>query len=95
MFGVKRDVVIDRYVPCDECEGTGAEDPSSVTSCPKCQGSGRMRNMTQSAFGTIIRETLCNNCNGTGQVIKKKCKVCKGKKVVLDTKTIHVKTHIL
>ncbi|MHA1148562.1 MAG: molecular chaperone DnaJ [Promethearchaeota archaeon] len=91
MFGTKRDVVIDRYVPCEECEGTGAEDPNAIETCQKCQGSGRMRNVQQSAFGTIIRESVCNNCNGTGQTITKKCKVCKGKKVVLNKKTIHVK----
>jgi molecular chaperone DnaJ len=90
MFGIKKDVSIERYTPCDECEGTGAEDPSSVKNCPECQGTGRVRKMTQSGFGTIIRESACYTCNGTGQVIDKKCKVCKGKKVVPEEKTIHV-----
>ncbi|MFX0042806.1 MAG: molecular chaperone DnaJ [Candidatus Hodarchaeota archaeon] len=90
MFGVKKDVSIERYTPCDACEGTGAEDPSSITNCSECQGTGRIRKMTQSGFGTIIRESECYACNGTGKVIKKKCKVCNGKKVVPDQKTIHV-----
>ena len=90
MFGVKKDVPIERYTPCDECEGTGAEDPSSVKTCPECQGSGRVRKMTQSGFGTIIRETGCYTCNSTGRVIGKKCKVCSGRKVVPESKTIHV-----
>lgn len=90
MFGVKKGISVERYTPCDTCEGTGAEDPSSVKTCPECQGSGRIRKMTQSGFGTIIRESGCYTCNGTGQVIKKKCKVCNGKKVVPDEKTIHV-----
>ena len=91
MFGVKKDVEIERYVPCSDCEGTGAEDPSSIESCPKCEGSGRMRTMSRSGFGTIIRETECYNCNGTGKIIKKKCKVCNGNKMVPETKKIHVK----
>ena len=90
MFGVKKDVPIERYTPCDDCEGTGAEDPSSITNCPECQGTGRIRKMTQSGFGTIIRETGCNRCNGRGKVIEKKCKVCNGSKVVPEQKTIHV-----
>lgn len=90
MFGIKKDVLIERYTPCDECEGTGAEDPSSVKNCPECQGSGRVRKMTQSGFGTIIRESACYTCSGTGQVINKKCKVCGGKKVVPEEKAIHV-----
>jgi len=92
MFGAKKDVVIQRYTPCDECEGTGAEDPSSVKTCPQCEGSGRMRRMTQSGFGTIIRESECYTCNGTGKIIKKKCSVCNGNKVVAETKTIHINT---
>ncbi|MFX1337457.1 MAG: molecular chaperone DnaJ [Promethearchaeota archaeon] len=91
MFGVKRDIQIERYVPCDDCGGTGAEDPSAVENCPKCQGTGRMRTMSRSGFGTIIRESECYSCNGTGQIIKKKCKVCGGKKMVPETKKIHVK----
>jgi len=90
MFGVKKDVPIERYTPCDECEGTGAEDPSSVITCPECQGTGRIRKMTQSGFGTIIRESACYVCKGTGQVIEKKCKVCNGTKVVPEEKMIHV-----
>jgi len=92
MFGAKKDVVIQRYTPCDKCEGTGAEDPSSIKTCPQCEGSGRMRKMTQSGFGTIIRESECYTCNGTGKIIKKKCSVCDGRKVVAETKTIHINT---
>lgn len=90
MFGVKRDIAIERYTPCDDCEGTGAEDPSSVKTCPECQGTGRIRKMTQSGFGTIIRESECYNCNATGKVIEKKCKTCDGRKVVPEMKTIHI-----
>ncbi len=91
MFGVKKNIEMERYTPCDHCEGTGAEDPSTIENCPKCQGTGRMRTVARSGFGTIIREIECYNCNGEGKIIKKKCKVCKGKKMVLETKTIHVK----
>jgi len=90
MFGVKKDIPIERYTPCDECEGTGAEDPSSIKNCPECQGTGRIRKMSQSGFGTIIRESECYTCNGTGRIIEKKCKACGGKKVVPEIKTIHV-----
>ena len=92
MFGTKKDVVIQRYTPCDTCEGTGAEDPSSIKTCPQCEGAGRVRKMTQSGFGTIIRESECYTCNGTGKITKKKCSVCNGKKVVAETKTIHINT---
>jgi len=90
MFGVKKDVKIQRYTPCDTCEGTGAEDPSSIKDCSNCEGTGQVRTMTRQGFSTIIRTTGCNVCNGTGKIIEKKCKICKGKKVVPEAKTIHV-----
>ena len=90
MFGVKRDILIERYTPCDNCEGSGAEDPSSIKTCPECRGTGRIRKMSQSGFGTIIRESECYTCNGRGSIIEKKCKTCNGKKVVPERKTIHV-----
>jgi molecular chaperone DnaJ len=88
MFGAKKDVVIERYVPCSECDGTGAEDKSSIETCPECNGTGRYRKMTRSGFGTIIRETECPYCDGKGIIIKKKCQVCKGKRVVKENKEI-------
>jgi len=90
MFGFKKDIEILRYTPCDTCEGSGAEDKSGVKNCPVCKGSGRQRKMTQSGFGTVIRETTCSTCNGAGEIITKKCKACHGKKVVPEEKTIHV-----
>lgn len=90
MFGAKKDIPIERYTPCDDCEGTGAADPSSIKDCPECKGTGRIRKMTQSGFGTIIRESECYTCNGTGKIIGKKCKTCGGKKVVPEKKTIHI-----
>lgn len=88
MFGTKKTFDVERYVPCSDCEGTGAEDKNAVNTCPKCNGTGRMRNVSQTAFGTMIRESECYNCNGTGQVITKKCKTCNGNKVVKETKNI-------
>jgi len=88
MFGVKKDIKIERYVPCSECDGTGATDPTALETCPECQGSGRYRKMSRSGFGTIIRETECPYCGGEGKIIKDKCKTCNGKKVVKESKKL-------
>jgi len=88
MFGTKKDISVERYIPCSECDGTGAADTSSIETCSECQGSGRYRKMSRSGFGTIIRETECPYCDGTGKMIKDKCTVCEGKKVVKEQKKI-------
>ena len=91
MFGTKSNVEILRYTPCDTCEGTGAADKSSIKTCSGCNGSGRQRKITQSGFGTMIRETTCSSCNGEGKMIAKRCKACSGRKVIPEEKTIHLK----
>ncbi len=88
MFGVKKDIKIKRYIPCSECDGSGAENSSSIQTCSECQGSGRYRKMTRSGFGTIIRETECPYCHGEGNIITKKCKTCEGNKVIQEEKEI-------
>ncbi|MBD3194405.1 MAG: molecular chaperone DnaJ [Candidatus Lokiarchaeota archaeon] len=88
MFGTKKNIKITRYIPCSECDGTGAEDNSSLETCSECQGSGRYRKMSRSGFGTIIRESECPYCSGEGRIIKNKCKECNGRKVVEEEKEI-------
>jgi molecular chaperone DnaJ len=90
MFGVKKEIEIARYVPCDACEGTGAEDPSSIQTCPTCEGTGQVRSMTRQGYSTIIRTIGCTNCDGTGKIIGKKCKTCQGQKVVREKKKMNV-----
>jgi len=90
MFGVKKDIDIKRYTPCDTCEGTGAEDPSSIKTCPTCEGAGQVRTMSRQGFSTIIRTANCSACDGTGKIIGKKCKTCHGRKVVSESKNIHI-----
>ncbi len=90
MFGIKKEIEIERYTPCDTCEGTGAEDPSSIKTCPTCEGAGQVRTMTRQGFSTIIRTANCSACGGTGKIIGKKCKTCHGNKVVSEKKKINV-----
>ena len=90
MFGIKRDIEIERYTPCDTCEGTGAEDASSIKTCPTCEGAGQVRTMSRQGFSTIIRTGNCSACGGTGKIIGKKCKNCNGKKVVSERKKINI-----
>lgn len=89
MFGVKKSLTIERFIPCDDCEGTGAKSKDDVKTCEACNGSGRVRKVSQTGFGTMIRESECYACNGTGQQISKKCKACKGKKVITQNKEIN------
>ena len=77
-FGTKLEITLPRMKKCTRCGGLGVEPGSSLVTCPKCQGSGRIaqRIRSNSDFGQIV--VSCDLCNGRGKVAQKKCKTCGG-----------------
>ncbi|MEG1751624.1 MAG: molecular chaperone DnaJ [Clostridia bacterium] len=90
-FGVTKNLLINRYESCDKCSGTGAKNGTAYSTCPDCNGLGRIRVTQQTMFGTTIREGACKNCNATGKIIREKCDLCGGKGSSRKTSTIAVK----
>lgn len=71
---------------CVKCDGFGSKDKTN-TSCHVCQGMGRVR--VQQGFFAI--EKNCNNCHGSGKVIKNPCGDCRGDGRVKKQKTVGFK----
>ena len=69
-----------------EC-GTGAEPGTSPETCPVCNGAGRVR--AQQGFFTM--ERTCGRCHGTGKIIPKPCKTCRGTGQVQEDRILSVK----
>ncbi len=69
--GVKKQIEINTYVPCETCGGKGGAD---IEPCSTCAGRGRVRRQS----GFFMVETACPACNGSGHVISKPCSDCKG-----------------
>jgi molecular chaperone DnaJ len=76
--GVTKQVPFQVTVPCDACEGSGAEPGTSPVQCTSCGGSGRLQQVSRSVFGEFIRTATCPRCNGSGRVIESPCKQCRG-----------------
>jgi len=72
--GLQKTIKVPTSVSCTACNGTGAEGGSEPTTCPTCNGMGKVR--AQQGFFTV--ERTCPTCNGLGQIIKNPCKVCHG-----------------
>lgn len=73
--GVHRDIKYDIKVRCDKCHGAGGD---GVESCPHCHGTGMITEVQRTGFGMIQNSHPCQYCGGTGQIIKNKCKECRG-----------------
>lgn len=91
VFGVEKEIKIDHLEPCKECYGTGAEPGTKPTTCPTCNGQGRVSQVTQTILGSFTQVTSCPKCQGSGKVIGSPCKKCKGEGNIEAEKTIKVK----
>jgi len=88
--GTKREVPFGVAVPCDHCNGSGAEPDTPITTCPTCGGNGRVRQVSRSVFGEFVRAGTCPTCNGAGKLIEHQCEQCLGTGRVLDERTLEV-----
>ena len=77
--GKKIELPITFDEPCSSCKGTGAESPNDITTCTNCNGTGHVRQRTQTIFGTMESQAVCPTCGGSGKVIRNKCTSCGGK----------------
>jgi len=74
-FGVKKEIPVTKDVSCDGCNGTGSKS-GNTTTCSACGGAGRVYIRQNSILGTIQRETICEQCRGTGSIINDPCPKC-------------------
>jgi molecular chaperone DnaJ len=89
-FGVKKNVQVSKYIKCEKCNGTGAEEGTSKKTCSTCNGTGEVRTTQRTPFGQFQSVSPCQSCGGTGQVIEKPCSECSGSGKVRKTVTISV-----
>lgn len=88
--GVSKKIKIKKLVPCSDCNGTGASEGTSKKTCPVCQGSGEIRNISRSVFGQFVNISQCNNCDGEGIVVDSPCKRCSGDGRYQDDVTVKI-----
>lgn len=68
---------------CKRCRGTGADSKDDFQVCKTCGGKGHTIQKIQIMPGFVQQaQQPCQACGGKGKVVKKRCTVCKGKKVL-------------
>ena len=88
--GVSKTIRIKRYVPCEDCQSTGANDRQSVRVCSTCQGQGKVQQRTSSLLGIVMNVTTCPSCQGQGKTIDSPCGPCEGQGRQMKTVTVKV-----
>src|SRR5690554_1020104 len=89
--GVEKKIKVKKYVSCHHCNGSGAKDSSSFSTCSTCHGSGRVTRVANTLLGQMQTTSTCPTCQGEGQSITDKCPHCAGEGVLRDEEIITVK----
>jgi molecular chaperone DnaJ len=77
--GTTVEVGYDVVDTCERCGGSRAEPGTAVQTCRNCGGAGRVRAVSRTAFGQLVREQVCDVCGGEGQVPQEPCRECGGR----------------
>ncbi len=89
--GVEKDVVIERAVPCPDCNGRGAKNASDIKTCPACNGTGQVKRVVNSFFGQTVTYSTCQQCGGEGKIVSNPCRSCGGTGLIRKKETVRVK----
>ena len=90
--GVEKEINYRRQAKCKTCNGTGAEPGSSLKTCDKCNGTGKIKVTQRTVFGNFQSVEECDKCKGKGKIPEKKCKSCNGTGLERETvkKTVKI-----
>lgn len=86
VFGVDKEIEINRDEICSTCRGSGAEPGTTPVRCSTCGGRGEVRQTRQTFLGSMVQVITCPTCNGSGEVIATPCHTCRGRG--LERKTV-------
>ncbi|MBQ1260594.1 MAG: molecular chaperone DnaJ [Clostridia bacterium] len=89
-FGCKKEVSFARIEGCPDCNSTGAQKGTKAETCPECNGSGTVTVRQQTMLGYMQTQKACQNCRGTGKIIKNPCRNCNGKGFIRINKKLDV-----
>jgi molecular chaperone DnaJ len=90
--GAERTIEYEVVGPCERCGGRGAEPGSAVDTCRRCGGAGELRAVSRTAFGQLVRSTVCDACGGSGEIVRDPCHACagRGRRAVHQTLTVDI-----
>ncbi len=89
-FGVKRDISYNKIQKCPDCSGSGAAKGTTPEKCSACGGSGQKRVYQRMAGMQFQSVVTCDQCHGTGKIIKTPCQNCRGSGSIRISKKLSV-----
>lgn len=91
VFGVEKDIAINKQVVCDRCNGNLAEPGTKIETCKACNGKGTTTRVQRTILGNMRVNAVCQACRGEGKTYSKLCTKCSGKGTVMDRVSLKIK----
>ena len=88
--GCDKEIKITRSELCPTCKGSKSKPGVEPQTCPKCGGSGQVKEVSNTFLGQMVNVRPCRECGGTGKIITEPCEDCHGKGSKRKTKTIKI-----
>lgn len=89
-FGTKKEISLERYVKCKDCNGLGAAKDVGFQTCPRCAGQGAIHQRESIFWGLFSHTIICPDCQGSGKIPKKVCASCNGQGRLKRKETITI-----
>ena len=86
--GAEKKIKVKKFVACQPCNGSGAANGSSYSTCSTCKGSGQVTRVSNTFLGQMQTTGACPSCGGEGKIITQKCTSCYGEGIVKDEEII-------
>ena len=91
VHGTVKKLKINKQIACDQCDGTGAKDKNSYSTCSTCNGSGHVTQVVNTFFGRTQTTAACPACGGSGKMITTPCAKCKGEGTVKGEEVVEIR----
>ncbi len=65
--GTQVEISYEAAALCPNCHGNGAEPGTPIVDCPRCDGTGQHQRVARTAFGQLVRTSICDQCEGEGR----------------------------
>ena len=85
--GLEKEIEVEKFVVCDDCNGSRSKPGAKPITCSVCQGVGKV---TRSQ-GFFSISTPCPQCHGEGVTVTDPCEKCNGMGQVIEKKKLLVK----
>ncbi|MDX6229446.1 MAG: molecular chaperone DnaJ [Frankiales bacterium] len=89
-FGVDKELTVETAAVCGTCTGAGTAAGTHAETCPTCKGRGEIQLVQRSFLGQVMTTRPCQECRGTGSLIKHPCPECGGEGRVRARRTLTV-----